>query len=120
MRSAERKNMSRPKISDARNRQLNLRLTRSELESIERRAEALGMRPVHFGRAILLGTTAKLVVHRETNDRPTRLIYGQLSRLGNLLNQMVRHLHQTGDPLPPDLEPLLKDIREIIARRVSL
>jgi hypothetical protein len=44
------------------------------------------------------------------------LIYGQLARLGNNLNQMVRHLHQTGDPLPADLEPLLKDIRRIIAR----
>jgi hypothetical protein len=42
-----------------------------------------------------------------------------LSRLGNLLNQMVRHLHQTGDPLPPDLEPLLRDIRQIIERRVQ-
>jgi hypothetical protein len=42
--------------------------------------------------------------------------YGQLARLGNNLNQMVRHLHQTGDPLPADLEPLLTDIRRIIAR----
>ena len=42
-----------------------------------------------------------------------QLIYGQLVRLGNNLNQMVRHLHRTGDPLPADLEPLLKDIRHI-------
>ena len=27
---------------------------------------------------------------------------------------MVRHLHRTGDPLPADLEPLLKDIRQIM------
>jgi hypothetical protein len=32
---------------------------------------------------------------------------------------MVRHLHQTGDPLPADLEPLLNDIRRIIARGAS-
>jgi hypothetical protein len=35
------------------------------------------------------------------------------------LNQMVRNLHQTGDPLPPDLEPLLTDIRHVIERRVG-
>jgi hypothetical protein len=29
---------------------------------------------------------------------------------------MIRHLHRTGDPLPADLEPLLKDIRQILAR----
>jgi hypothetical protein len=28
----------------------------------------------------------------------------------------VRHLHHTGDPLPPDLEPLLKDIRHMLAK----
>ena|GEM_PF-4540712 len=38
----------------------------------------------------------------------SRLVHAQLSRLGNNLNQMVRHLHQTGDPLPTDLEHLLK------------
>jgi hypothetical protein len=35
------------------------------------------------------------------------------------LNQMVRHLHATGDPLPADLEPLLRDIRQILTRRVQ-
>jgi len=29
---------------------------------------------------------------------------------------MVRHMHRFHDPLPRDLEPLLADIREIIAR----
>jgi hypothetical protein len=109
--------MGRPKKSEPRDRQLNLSLTGSELESIKRRAYAVGMRPVHFGRALLLDQRRKLAVDREINDNAQRLIYGQLVRLGNNLNQMVRHLHRTGDPLPPDLEPLLKDIRSIIDRR---
>ena len=46
--------MGRPKISEPRCHQLNLSLTARELESIKRRAAALGMRPVHFGRAMLL------------------------------------------------------------------
>jgi hypothetical protein len=110
--------MARPKKSEPRDQQLNLSLTVNELDSIKRRAAALGMRPVHFGRALLLDEMRRLTVTRVTDDNTQRLVYGQLSRLGNLLNQMVRHLHQTGDPLPADLEPLLRDIRHIIERRV--
>jgi hypothetical protein len=108
--------MGRPRTSNPHCKQLNLRLTESELESIRRRARALGMRPVHFGRAVLLDQDCKPLAKRESESHTDRLIYGQLVRLGNNLNQMVRHLHQTGDPLPADLEPLLKDIRQIVAR----
>jgi hypothetical protein len=110
--------MSRPKKSEARSARLNLSLTPNEFESIKRRALALGMRVAHFGRAVLLDpknvTTVKSEAQRESADR---LVHIQLARLGNILNQMVRHLHQTGDPLPADLEPLLTDIRAILARR---
>ena len=109
--------MGRPRKSEPRCEQLNLSLTASELESITKRAHALGMRPVHFGRAVLLDQDRKVAVKRELNGNSERLIYGQLVRLGNNLNQLVRHLHRTGDPLPADLEPLLKDIRHIIERR---
>jgi Bacterial mobilisation protein (MobC) len=77
--------------------------------------EAVGMRPVHFGRALLLDHRTLAIKH-EPSGHIERLIYGQLVRLGNNLNQMVRHLHRTGDPLPADLDPLLKDIRQMIAR----
>lgn len=109
--------MSRSKKADVRDRQFNVSLTASEFESIRRRAQAVGMRPVHFGRALLLDQAGKAVTAREANSNITRLVYDQLVRLGNNLNQMARHLHRTGDPLPPDLEPLLNDIRQIIARR---
>jgi hypothetical protein len=107
--------MGRPKTSDPRCQQLNLSLSASELEGIRSRAAALGMRPVHFGRALLLDQSRTLAKNAATSNND-RLIYGQLVRLGNNLNQIVRHLHQTGDPLPADLEPLLTDIRRIIAR----
>jgi len=108
--------MGRPNKFEARDRQFNLCLTASELESIKRRAAAVGMRPVHFGRALLLDD--KRQVHAKSGDENNlaRLIYGQLARLGNNLNQTVRHLHRTGDPLPADLEPLLRDIRQILVR----
>jgi hypothetical protein len=108
--------MGRPHISEPRNRQFNLSLTESELASIQRRASALGMRPVHFGRVLLLDERRDIVRPATMPDNRNRLIYDQLMRLGNNLNQLVRHIHRTGDPLPTDLEPLLKDIRAIIAR----
>jgi hypothetical protein len=111
--------MSRPRKSEPRDRQLNLSLTAAEYESLVRRAEAVGMRPVHFGRALLLGQRGAPVSKSEPANNVSRLIHAQLVRLGNNLNQMVRHLDQTGDPLPADLEPLLNDIRGIIARGVS-
>lgn len=110
--------MGRPKkSSEPRDKQLNLSLTASELESIKRRAEAIGMRPVHFGRAVLLDENRKInSAKKEIGNPVERLIYTQLLRLGNNLNQLVRHLHRPGDPLPADLVPLLNNIRQIIAR----
>jgi len=110
--------MGRPKKNELRDRQLNLSLTASELENIKVRAQAVGMRPVHFGRAVLMNQNREPTVnHAPNSSNMERLVYEQLVRLGNNLNQLVRHLHRTGDPLPADLEPLLKDIRQIVARR---
>ena len=109
--------MGRPRKTEPRDRQLNLSLTASELQSIERRAQAVGMRPVHFGRALLLDTHLQpLPVARDAANPINRLIHGQLIRLGNNLNQLVRQLHQLREPLPADLEPLLGDIRRLISK----
>ena len=108
--------MGRPKVTEPRTQQLNLSFTASELESIKKRAYALGMRPSHFGRALLLDRNKQPVSATGLSSNIDRLVHNQLIRLGNNLNQTVRHLHQTGDPLPPDLEPLLTDIRVLIAR----
>jgi hypothetical protein len=108
--------MGRPKKSEPRDRQLNFSLTENEPRSIERRAQAVGMRPVHFGRALLLQADRKLTPKASADNIPLRLVHAQLLRLGNNLNQLLRHLHRTGGPLPADLEPLLSDIRKLIAR----
>ena len=109
--------MGRPTKAEPRCKQLNLSLTESELESIRTRAEAVGMRVVHFGRALLTDHDRKIAPKLAPEGNIQRLIYAQLVRLGNNLNQIARHAHRTGDPLPTDLEPLLKDIRQIIDRR---
>jgi hypothetical protein len=108
--------MSRPKAKEPRDQQLNLSLTARELETIKRRAAALGMCPGHLGRALILDPSRDAPTKRPEARNANRLIYGQLARLGNNLNQLVRHLHKTGDPLPPDLEPLLRDIRQVMER----
>ena len=109
--------MGRPKKSEPRIRQLNISLSDTELAGICRRAKSVGMRTVHFGRTLLLADGARSGRTGEARDTTVeRLIYGQLVRLGNNLNQLVRHLHRTGDPIPADLEPLLADIRQIISR----
>ena len=107
--------MGRPKVNEPRCHQLNLSFSATELASIRARADALGMRTAHFGRALLLGRNSRAAKHEPENNHE-RLIYGQLVRLGNNLNQLVRHLHRTNDPLPADLEPLLTDIRQIVTR----
>jgi hypothetical protein len=116
MRSAKDKNLARPKKSEPRDQQLNLSLTAAELASIKRRAEALGMRVAHFGRALLVTEEHKVLVTHAPENHTSRFVRNQLARLGNNLNQLVRHLHRTGDPLPADLEPLLNDIRKIIGQ----
>jgi hypothetical protein len=108
--------MGRPKKNEPRDRQLNVSLTAAEYESLVQRAQALGMRPVHFGRALLLNSNMAPAASKKPTSNIEKLNYSALARLGNNLNQMMRHLHRTGDPLPPDLEPLLTDIRRIIAR----
>ncbi len=108
--------MGRPRTSEPRCHQLNLSLTAGEFDGIRRRAEALGMRPVHFARDVVLDEKRRLSTANKPHTQFQRLIYGQLARLGNNLNQLMRHLHRTGESLPADLEPLLADIRRIMAR----
>jgi hypothetical protein len=111
--------MGRPKISNVRDMQLKLNLTATEYECIVRRAKAMGMRPTHFGRALVLNTDVTYKPNHRAPSVDERLNYHALSRVGSNLNQMMRHLHQTGEPVPADLEPLLTDIRVIINRGIK-
>src|SRR5258708_141512 len=106
--------MGRPKKPDRRDRQLNIHLTGGEFNIVTERAFAQGMPPVDYGRWRLLGRADKATPVPETS-RLDRLVHLQLQKLGNLLNQLVRHLHQTGELLP-EVEHLLRDIRAFLNR----
>lgn len=108
--------MGRPKASNLRDMRLKLNLTATEYECIVLRARAAGMRPTHYSRTAVLSTNAAHTINQQALSNAERLNYHALCRLGNNLNQMVRRMHQTGEPAPADLEPLLADIREIINR----
>jgi len=108
--------VGRPTKSEPRKQQLNLSLTASEFERVRLRAEAVGMRTVHYGRAMVLNDGHRTALKTDADHNATKLLYAQLVRLGNNLNQLVRHLHRHGGPLPADLEPLLRDIRHLIIR----
>jgi hypothetical protein len=108
--------MGRPKQTDPRDRQLNVALTRLELEAIRAQAARAGHRPVEYARAVLLGKNSF-----EPWDGPPasaeRLQLEQLKRIGNNLNQIARMQNTLRVPAPPGLEPLLHDIRRMIAAR---
>lgn len=108
--------MGRTTKFEPRDKQLNLSLTASEFERIRLRAEAVGMRPVHFARAKVVDDSRGPAARVDAESNAAKLLYMQLVRIGNNLNQLVRHLHRHGGPIPADLEPLLRDIRHLIIR----
>src|ERR1700761_5884472 len=105
--------MQKLKAREARTQQLNISLTRAELEDITKRAFALGMLPSHFGRAILLAGEMNTAETSRINQ-VDRIAHQHLMRVGTYLSQLLRHLQRSGDIVPADLEPLLVDIREIV------
>src|SRR4051794_29088734 len=108
--------MGRPKKENPRDRQLNIHLTAGELATVVTRAAAFGMRPVDYGRWVLIDNGRPSAVPTQPEARFDRLVHIQLRRLGNLLNQLVRHAHQSGEAPAEDLKPLLRDIRAQLER----
>lgn len=108
--------MGRPKKPDPRHRQLNIRLTASEFDTLHARAMAQGFELVDYGRWILVDNARLSALPTPPEPRFDRLAHVQLQRLGNLLNQLVRHAHQTGEAPTDELVFLLREIRTEITR----
>jgi hypothetical protein len=109
--------MGRPKKEERRDRQLNIHLTGGEFKTITDRALARCMEPVDYGRCVLLDPAHPPALPVASESRFDRLVYLQLQKLGNLLNQLVRRLHQT-DELLPEVKDLLLEIRTILERNL--
>jgi hypothetical protein len=110
--------MARPKKTETRDCQLNLHLTRIEIEAVRLRASSAGLRVADYGRALVLDVrrAEPLIVARPRVEIAFVL---ELRRLGNNLNQVARRLNSAPVPmLPASLEPLLRDIRALIEREL--
>ncbi len=105
--------MGRPKKSIIRDFQLNLALTQREYDFIAANAKRAEMRLPDYGRWMLL-SSSRAAPPAAPVAQVDRLVYEQLKRLGNNLNQLTRHAHITREPLPRSLEFLLQDIRAVL------
>jgi len=111
--------MGRPPLKIKRDRQFNVGLTAREYELLLQRAARACMRPVDYGRARLLAEWRLSAQHASATAHLDPLFLNALVRLGNNLNQIARRLNMIAQPAPPTLEPLLREIRQLIARGVS-
>jgi hypothetical protein len=107
--------MGRPKLHITRDRQFNVGLTATEFTEVQRAARLAGMRPVDYGRAKLLSKPGRIARAVYAVPQLDPLLLVQLSRIGNNLNQIARRLNELSLPAEGELEPLLAEIRGILA-----
>jgi hypothetical protein len=110
--------MARPPKAIKRDRQISIRFTGTELDEIDAHGAAAGTTLSEFGRTRMLAkrnAPARDLGMAEALQEQ-RLIHIQLSRVANLLNQLVPHMHQAGEILP-DVVSLLQELRTIISGR---
>lgn len=106
--------MARPRLPITRDAQFNVSLTADELAALHHAARIARLRPVEYGRAMLLKRrfSARRVAQATPHLDP--LLVLELSRLGNNLNQIARQLHALTLPVPEELPPLLAEIRMVL------
>jgi hypothetical protein len=109
--------LARSKQRLKRDRQFNVGLTAPEYDLLLSRAAASGMRPVDYGRARLFGERRGVTfTEPDAGSQIDPLFQTHLSRLGNNLNQIARRLNRLGYPPTDSLEPLLREIRALLAK----
>ncbi len=114
LRSADIRNMARPKSNETRDRQLNVALCARELEAVKMRAQAHGLSPVDYARRILLdesGTRFEIPV-----AAIDRLAFEQMKRIGNNLNQIARQMNALRVPSLDELDEVLRELRDLLRR----
>ena len=111
--------MARPKLAITRNRQLNIGLTDSEYDTVLRRSGAAGMRPVDYARARLFDGKGLSRPSQGEARHLDPLLLSHLSRIGSNINQIARQLNALRMPQPPDLAPLLNELRDLIRNGIQ-
>jgi hypothetical protein len=111
--------VARPRLEKKRDQQLNVSLTKDEFAEVYWRARKAGKRMVDYARWRLLGGASQPVTPPSAELRLDAILFSELRRLGNNLNQLVRICHATRKVPPNGLEGLLARIRDIINRGIA-
>jgi len=107
--------MARPTLLIKRDQRLVIKLTPAEYALLQTRAEAIGLRLVNYARSVLLQQEAAQQAMVAVS-RYDRLVYSEWHRVGSNLNQVARQLNAFGSAQAPEVEAVLRDIRDLIAR----
>ena len=127
--------MPRPKSPDPRTEIIALRLTMAEVVELRRLADANGVTPSACIRALI---TAAIKPRRAKGRGRTPITpprqrtitvvapqgldaksYQQVRQLGVNLNQIAKHCNTWGYPPPPELAPLLTEIRAALSDTIK-
>lgn len=110
--------MVRPRSDNPRRHQLNVSFTDAEIEIVQRRSDAAGLRLVEFARAAILHH--QLVVRSQRGaSTEQRLALEELKRVGNNLNQISRNFNAMAIVPGSELVDVLTEIRILINRGAS-
>lgn len=109
----------RPRTDDPRSKSLNVRFTVSEWERVEARAAEAGRPPRELARDALLTGRMVASAPREA-ARADAELSGQIARIGNNLNQVVRALNEAKAAGQLDIVTLRMSVDRIDAMRQEL
>lgn len=113
--------MARPKLTAPRDRHVSFRINAEEHFKLLAKAHTSGMSVGDYVRSQALSDRAvrsplpRVVL---TADVGTDVVH-HLRKIGVNINQIARHCHQTKLPPPPNLDPLLAELRALLNRAWS-
>jgi hypothetical protein len=96
---------------------LGIQLTPTERADLDAAAHEVGAPVSAFARELLLRRGATVVASTRRNPEAAKLMR-ELNAIGNLLNQIARHLHTTGDTRPWDDLPGVLDLHKRALSRI--
>lgn len=109
--------MARPRktAGERRDLQIGIRLTPSEAEALQTRAQAAGLSVTEYARRMMAHGQVRVVQSQE----PDFAVLDQLRRIGVNLNQLARAMNTSGQEAPDGLGDLCRKIESLIDRAVS-
>lgn len=111
--------MGRKTSPDPRQHRLTLRFTASELLTARKQAARAGMTLSDYGRAAMARGYRRHTPQAKASAAAPLIEHGleiALVRIGTNLNQIAHRLNAQDFPAPPELGPLLGQIRELVAQ----